>query len=1167
MKIIQEKKLNVFKISLIGVKLIEASAGTGKTLTIVLLYLRFLLGLGYKKNYVKPLLVRQILILTFTNAAKEELRTRIYKYLNDLYVSCIQKKSDNPVLKLFLKKISNMDEAIYLLKQAQNHLDQSAIYTIHEFCQKMLELNTFHFNSIFHKKIVEHEDDLYLQATEDFWRYYFYPLKNDIVKNILKEYSEPKVLFKKIKPLLKISLINIQHDFKKNDTLTIYYNKIIQKINNFKKKWLLYHSNILSIIQMLKINKRVYNQYNITRWVNIITLWANKKTDDFYIPNSLKYFTKISIEQYANNDIVKPYFFFEEIKYILNKNFSLKNIIIFYALRNIPKFLKKNKDQQSCLNFDDLLTLLLKNIKQNNFISEFIRNTYPAAFIDEFQDTNIQQYKIFDLVYKKNNSIALFFIGDPKQAIYSFRGADIFSYLYAKKHIKKQYYLDINWRSSVNMCNSINALFSHHKNPFLFKNIKFTPIIPSNQNIEMNFKIKGKVQTALHVFFQPKEEVSPEDYQIWIAKQCAYEINYWLICANIGDATISIHQKEKVLEKTDICILVRNTQEALLIQHELKNINIPSVYSSNKKNVFNTLDASALLIILKAILNPTNKILLYQLSITHIFSQIFFQNTDKKKYQIIQKLYSYYHIWEEKGIFCMIKKIVLDYQENTSFIELNKNYKKNINFLHLGELLEERFKHTIKITHLVRWFENEIFNRNNNSNFEKIKISHTLKNAIQITTIHKSKGLEYPITWIPFGVQFRPANIALFHRKKNKKIIFDLESKNESFKLADKERLSEDIRFLYVALTRSILHCSVGIASIIKKKSKKINYYSETHKTALGYIVQNGRKMHYKTLNTQLKKLSALNYIKLNSTIIKSKVSIIHKQNKNVIRSNPYNKKLHNIWSITSYTQLYQENLLYKYNFKKICTKKVFSSNPKKNTTLLNTYNFPRGKKTGILIHDILKEINFTKTIDYTWFYKKVEKYNIHKKWLLILYNWINNIIHTPFTENNIILSDLKKKNYIQELEFFLPIKKKISSKSLNNILPLVNSIDNISKPLFFNSFSGFIKGFIDLLFMWNKKYYILDYKSNWLGNNNSEYSQENIKKEIIKHRYDLQYHIYATAAHQYLKQKIKKYHYDTHFGGILYIFLRAIDNKNKKNGIFYILPKYHVIKKIISLF
>ncbi|QCI20006.1 exodeoxyribonuclease V subunit beta [Buchnera aphidicola (Brevicoryne brassicae)] len=1162
------QKLNIFKIPLHGVNLIEASAGTGKTFTIILLYLRLLLGIGEKNNKVKKLLIHEILVVTFTNAAKEELYLRIKDAIQNLYLNCIKKTQKKSFFSFFLKKIHNIEEAIDVLNEAQKNINNLSIYTIHGFCQKILQSYTFDFNFIFEEKIVENEENLYLQATQDFWRRFFYKLPKNIINIINKDYKNPECLLKQIKPFLNIKPLNFKKNIFKNETLIVYHEKNIQEINDFKKIWLIHHQKILQKINKLIINKKIYSQFNINRWVNDITKWSKNTTKDYIIPNSLKYFTKQYIEKNTIGSINLQHVFFDEIRNILNKNFSLKNIVLFYAIKNIPKILSKEKEKKSLLGFNDLLSFLLKTIKKENILRNVISKKYPVTFIDEFQDTNIEQYKIFDLIYKKKAKTALFLIGDPKQAIYSFRGADIFSYLYAKNKIKKYYYLNTNWRSSINMCKGINYLFSKNNNPFIFENLSYIPVLPAYENSKMDFKIKGISQTSLSFFLQEKKEVNIENYQIWIAKQCANEINYWLHCAKIGKAKITTKKGEKNLKSSDIAILVRNGKEADIIQKELNKLNIVSIYSSHKNNIFQTFDAQEFLWILESILEPTNEKLLQQSISTNILNTIFSRNKKKSRNEylhfIIEKLYKYQSIWNKKNIFHMTKTIILDYQNTLSSLKMDVvNYQTILNFLHIAELLEEKFRCFVKKFFLVKWLEKKIQKKTQPSYSELVKYFNQSQ-SVKIITIHKSKGLEYPLVWIPFSINFTQSTLPLYHNKKTFKMFFDETKHNKSVAKSDKERLAEDIRFLYVAITRSILHCSIGIACLKKKRKKNINN-NDLHLSGLGYIIQNGNPMNYENLFNKLSELKKNNIIEIKSKTIDFKSTLEKKENISLIQDPILlNRKIDNVEKITSFTKLSQENKLFVYNNQEIILAN-FSIEKKSNKNHLEIHNFPKGNMSGILIHDILKNLNFSKEKKINWFVKILEKYNISQKWSSILMSWTYEIINTPLHNQKIILSKLKEKSYTKELEFFLPIKNILCCKKLNKIIQKFDPISTLAPKIFFNPVSGILKGFIDLVFFWNHKYYIIDYKSNWLGKNESFYSYEYIKKEIIKKRYDIQYQIYTIAINQYLKTKIKNYDYKTHFGGIFYIFLRGIKNK-KNNGIFYIFPDNLLIEELIVL-
>ncbi|QCI24498.1 exodeoxyribonuclease V subunit beta [Buchnera aphidicola (Muscaphis stroyani)] len=1163
------KKLNIFKISLNGLKWIEASAGTGKTFTIVLLYLRLLLGVGNQNNCIKKLSVHEILVVTFTKKSKEELYIRIKKNIENLYLACISKTSKYNYLNEFLEKIENLKEAMYLLKKAKNEINTASIYTIHGFFQQILQLNKLDFHSVFQKKIIENEDDLYLQATEDFWRFFFYSLPKDIVKIVHQEYKNPEYLLSVVKPFLKLYSINFTEKFKKNETLTMYHKKNIYRINILKIIWINNIKSILKKIKYLTINKRTYSESNVNRWMKTITEWAILKTKNYNIPIPLKYFTKSVIKKYSNNKNNDQYLIFENIEFLLRTDISLKKIILFLAIKNIPKFLQKEKKRQSIISFNDLLKLFLKNVKEKKTFRKLIRTKYPAVFIDEFQDTDIQQYKIFDLIYKNSTKTILFLIGDPKQAIYSFRGADIFSYLYARSKIQTQYYLNINWRSSLDIIKGINFLFSQNQYPFLLKSIKYTPVVHAFQNLKMNFTIKGEPQTAIHFFYNEEKEMSINEYRQWISKQCAKEICYWLNKANKGDALINVKNQETVLQSNDIAVLVRNKKEACMIQRELKNVGITSIYSSDENNIFKSSDSIELLWILKSIIEPTNEMFLKQSISTHIFKNLLLK-TEKKSnkeslYFIIEKLYEYYNIWEEIGIFNMIKKIILEYQINHDEMNINSDSQKNINFLHLGELLQEKSYLYHKKLSLIRWFQNKILEKKNQTNQDQIRIiDHS--NIVKIVTIHKSKGLEYPIVWIPFMMDYHPSKTAIYHHEKNFKILFDLNQEKRNLKKSEKERIAEDLRFLYVALTRSILHCSIGVA-LIRKKKKKQNVKKFMLRSALEYIINYQNIEYQKTWNDKLNQFKKHSFIKIKN--IKKNYILIEQKKEIYLIQKPEetHEKTKKIWNVTSYTKLYKENLFFLKNKNPFFEEKLLVCDKSKNVRNYTTHNFPKGKKVGLLIHDILKNLDFIKEINSQWISHKLENYNISQKWNKMLISWIENIISYPLNNQKIFLSNLKKENYIKELKFFLPIKNILKSSKLNKIMKSLDPISHLAPNLKFDSITGFMTGSIDLIFLWNKKYYIIDYKTNWLGKNNNFYSETYMKKEIIKHRYDLQYQIYTVVMHQYLTKKDKKYNYKSNFGGIFYFFLRSVNAENKKNGIFYIYPDYSLIKQLKILF
>ncbi|XBC44249.1 MAG: hypothetical protein U0W94_02140 [Buchnera aphidicola (Schlechtendalia peitan)] len=233
----------------------------------------------------------------------------------------------------------------------------------------------------------------------------------------------------------------------------------------------------------------------------------------------------------------------------------------------------------------------------------------------------------------------------------------------------------------------------------------------------------------------------------------------------------------------------------------------------------------------------------------------------------------------------------------------------------------------------------------------------------------------------------------------------------------------------------------------------------------------------------------------------------------------------------------------------------------------LTPHTFPKGKEFGIFIHNILKNINFHKDVSLTWISKQLLKNNFDLTWSTELRTWIQRILNTPLNDSTLILSQLSKNNYIKELEFFFPIKKQITDTQLYEVLKIYHKSLNSTSKIHFNPIQGMFTGSIDLIFKWNHKYYLLDYKSNWLGYFNCDYAPEKIKKVIIKHHYDLQCQLYSIALHRYLQQRIKDYSFTKYFGGIYIMFVRAIDNSNLNKGVLFTLPNLEIINNVNNLF
>lgn len=1173
------KYLNIDKIKLqsSGITLIEASAGTGKTLKIIKFYLQLLLERKIKKKN-NTLSIHNIAILTFTNSSKNDLKKRFQKILMQLYYACEKKKTNIIYLKDIILKIKDFKMALETIKYIKKKINEIKIYTLYSYFWTIIQKYQFFFKKEIPIEIYKNSKTILFQSIIEFWRVYIYKINKNILKIILKKWNTPQKFYREIHEFIDIPFLKIK---KKKINLLEQYSKSKKIIQETKNLWITDKKKIIAELLNYPLNKRIYSKKKINIWCIEIEHWITKKTKSLKVPQKIKYFNSDFLKINLIKKIPIKHIFFKKIKKILNLyNKFIKNFI-YWSKKIIFNITKKKKKSLKILYFNDLAPYIWNQIKnKKSKINQHITNENKVIFIDECQDMDHIQYKIFYKLYKNQKNTSLFLIGDPKQSIYSFRNANIFSYIYFRKKIKKCYSLNKNFRSSKNIIKGINFLFSRINYPFLIKNISFQNSEIYKKNSQKALFINDKKQSSLKFIFYSKKCINTHEYYTWIAKECSNTISYWLNKKLKKKNFIILKKKEKrSIQPNDIAILVKNKYEAQIIKKALKKNRINANFSSEKENIFCKKETEEIYWILDAILNSENSYKFQKILITNIFQINIFEihqiNQKKEKYfKILCKMKKYETIWNQLGIYRMILEIILDKKlYNISYDSPKEKVNIN-NLLNIANILEKKTEKIQNKILLLNWLKNKITkskNIKNNIAIDKdLKKTVTHKINVKIITIYKSKGMEYPLVWIPFLSNFSQSkkNKKFFCRKTFKKFI-NLDNNKKIKKLQEEERLSEDLRLLYVSLTRSILQCNIGLAPIIKKKIYiKKNQKTDLHLSPIGYLLQNGKKKTLTELKKILEKIKLKNIIEI--TKPNKEIFLYNKeQKKNKFKEKKtINRIIHFPWIKINFSKIYNSNKkLNKKYLKYHINKNKSILNIKKKKENIEIYNFPKGKKYGIFFHNILKKIEFSKLRKIKKIVSSCNNISINKNWILIISNWVKNFISNVDLCNNFQLKKIKKKKYKKELKFLIPIKNHIKIKKLNKIIRKFDPISLRSPKIKFFNFSGILNGTIDLVFFWKNKYFIIDYKSNFLGKNYEDYSLKNIKKEIIKKRYDIQYQFYCLAIHRYLSVHLKKYSYSTHFGGIFLLFLRAFDGINHNNGIFFIKPSFLLIHALDKMF
>jgi exodeoxyribonuclease V beta subunit len=1175
---------NALTFPLTGSSLIEASAGTGKTYSACNVYLRILIGhqeCGLPLKAAPP--IQEILVLTFSRAATTELQTRISKRISEAIMVFSE---GHPSKDVFLEQLKTSipkkdhTRVVQRLRYASVQIDLASIFTIHSFCQKLMAENHFTLNQNKLRRLELNVNEHIKRITRDAWR----------------------MLHNRDKTAYQLATISQQ--WPTFETFNAYYSTLITNHEHTEL-----HKPLITIDTSFE---DLFDDHYISLINNVKTLWCRQQSElnSFFNSNDIKYKNRYKKPVKEMNSFCQQNNAFFFSKYLSTKiekltyshiSLQLKkeNCILDHisdVLIAIEELLVYITDQhQDSIKLRQWLLLQLKNkwrdyksihfivtpsdllYELNNALStpsfkQDIRDKYPFAIIDEFQDTDALQYNIFKRIYIEDQHSSLVLIGDPKQAIYRFRAADLHTYLNAKKNISSEriFSMETNWRSSKTIIACFNYLFSRHHSIFMNDNIQYKEVIsapnPSTTDHD-GITYNSKIEQLTFWLAQSKESdtvINKVDAQSLLFSYCASKIHELL-----NDANTRVNQR--TIRSEDICILVRSNDDAIKIQTALNKINISSTFLNKKDSIYNSQCALHLCYFFNALLQPNSTT-----SLSTILATSFYQI----KYDTLSQsdLDSWQHHFNQLHEFTHTHDLLsfMNHWRYSDDIDLHlysltdgTRWLTDLN--HLCYLLTEQMLRHDTLSDLINAFQETVYKARNNellmSDEQQLHLNSD-KELITITTMHSSKGLEYPIVFIPYGCGFRKdtSNIIPVCENGLTKQVISLYDDDATQTKQNSEQLSEDMRLLYVALTRAKYACYVGFneKGLYQSALGHLLGISQEKDNTPSNIIQNLEKISsnspisyelindYKSVNSQKKR-----------THDSLKKSLSFSEFKHTIPSP--------IWGITSYSQLTQSSKKYTPTSEYLITHPdkvslIYEDSPIQIDNLApTTHTFPKGAEFGIFFHSILEDIEFHSNDDIAIQNIVSNRLKSHgfshlsSDWQQYLCHWIDDILSVPLASafGSMTLRNITHLN--KEMHFYLDIPYNISSTHINTILSKFEYSSHIKN----TSVQGLLTGYIDLLFEHNNKYYIVDYKSNHLGEDNEAYTQPNLNQAVSQHGYDIQYIFYTLAIHRLLHQRLQNYCYDTHLGGCFCLFLRGMSSNDSANGVFYDLPPRELIETL----
>lgn len=1173
--------LDPLRLPLYGERLIEASAGTGKTYTIAGLYLRLLLGHGegffdtdgQPCQHARPLSVTEILVVTFTDAATAELRGRIRARIHEARLAFLQGHSDDPLLAQLLDEVSDRPQACQRLLAGERQMDEAAIFTIHGFCQRMLKQNAFESGALFETTFLTDDSQLKLQAVSDYWRSEFYQIDQELAGAVYGWWKSPRALLQAMGRWLdnhELTILPAMGDV----NLSQQHQQAMAQLADIKANWL---SELDTIREQTEGHINRYTGKNYEGWLQAISQWAQDPRSGYEIPKALVRFSQTKLEEGLKKGGQVPTLpLFAKLEAFISNPPRVRELILMRAAQSVRALIAQGKRQRYQLSFDDLLNDLDGALDSalGARLCERIRSNFRVAMIDEFQDTDPQQYRIFQRLYGARNDTALLMIGDPKQAIYGFRGADIFTYIQARRNVSDHYTLSRNYRSSKLLVAAVNGLFEWAQAPFIYdSDIPFVAVDAKGKAEALY--LAGEPAAVLHCWYFAGEgtTINRGDYQSQMAKVCAGQIHQLLTLAGQGQAMIG----EQCVKAGDIAVLVRTGAEGKLMERELAHLGIASVYLSNRESVLSQVEAREILLILRACQNPNSERALRAALACGLFdldaSALDALALDERSWEeAVQEFIDYRALWQSQGVLAMLRALL--HRRNLASALLAGSYgeRRLTNYLHLAELLQQVSGELDGEYALLRWLAEAVDRPTEQQVDEQILRLESERKLVQIVTIHKSKGLEYPLVFLPFVCSHRSADTALYHDSSSHQAVLDLSQSEQAMMLADQERLAEDLRLLYVALTRAIYSCWLGLAPV--RSGGGESDQTDLHLSAIGYLLQRGQAGDSRRLYSSLTDFAATcQGVVISEPSLTALTPLSEAVSQNCTpQVRQFQGKLERDWWISSYTGLsasghqHSKGVLAAPGFDDEVAAQVTEVGSVDNK--LTIFDFAKGARAGTLLHAIFEALDFS-AFDVAQLQQDIEALLISQgfspQFAPLLCQHVQAVLNTPLlTEQGecLTLAALTPAQKQPELEFFIPMAR-VSARALTTLCQQHDALSKSCPSLSFATVQGMLKGFIDLVFEWQGRWYVLDYKSNHLGMQSQDYQPEALTAAMKAHRYDLQYQLYSLALHRLLTLRLPDYDFERHFGGVFYLFLRGMP----AHGVFYHRPSYALISALDELF
>jgi exodeoxyribonuclease V beta subunit len=1169
-----------------GTTLIDASAGTGKTYTIQYVVLDLLL---------KGVPIAEILVVTFTEAATKELKDRIQSFLVDVNDRLTNHEDKKDALGAVLTraigpKEEKRSDVTRLIRKAMLEVDQAAVYTIHGFCQRSLQEYAFAADANLDMEVCKDVRSLVTELVCDFTRL------------ALLEMDEPFPKLPRLTPQQntwsQIDLLNYRA-MKLTGLLRVsdpYEGEIgeaclalesaIQAVENCQSERDLIEKDVADLRGRMnggKFKAAFVGNGKLSRFEKVLMDPRGAKEADlnFLIVENFKF--------NAGKDTTPPeHPFFAACEQLLA---AKKDYLTRFFRCFDTWFIKQFRAlliERSLLSFNDMILELDRALQTSQSLKSKLQEKYRAALVDEFQDTDSRQYSIFRQLFGAGEETGHYFamIGDPKQSIYRFRGADIAAYLSAREHTDYSYTLLTNHRSDQKMVEAINLFFKDQDFADGFEgddvelirddedpSIDFQPVNAAD-NLKERLVFEGEFE-ACRLYERPLDyngEGKVSDAHASTVNMMAADLRQLLKWSEDGRVYFESMKDgvigRRAIQAGDIAILVDSHYEADQVQNALRKEGVLAVRSKSG-SIIQANETRQFICFLMACLKPVESIL-NVLLVRDFYGKKDAEMkslSDSERRAVYEQFSIYGKQWREGN---SISSIWLDFVDKVQLRErligVDGGERKLTNYMHISEYAQELERvESLSPDRLLDRLSSIVQggDRGGMSEDEYPMRLESDDSAVAITTMHSSKGLEYPITFLPSLWQ-RPVkssekqDVYLLHSENDQDAYHSL-SKNP---LAQFESSAEVLRLGYVAMTRAVHFCVYYNARDIERESHKKN--SNHYDGWFDEWLRMRRNQNYN--NGYANRPNEGFLLELNDV---TPTHLAALEEEPTVKERKLDHAIPQSYQITSYSALARSELSQQGDVDPSVPAGMddVPVEPSESTAVVQETaaisdlllsNLPPGARTGTCVHEALERCDFSDPDQWSYVVRAAVKRHFPEGDEALLELRVSDVVEliTRLTQQpqvnteglSIDLSELKPKACIPEMEFYFPVEQVDVAKLELIIQTWAQRVGLDYQPTNYRarSIDGYLTGSVDLFFTQGGRYVLLDWKTNKPLPGHAKlqrsYDRNGMHAHMSHGRYYLQALIYSVATAAYLRNRLgPRFDWETHIGGFVYCYVRGV--------------------------